>query len=95
MTSALSLHAVLARILQNLDQVGGCEALNRVLAGFVGPDVVPEGGVLKHVFGEADASALIAGGLTTNGAGITPLELHGAADSLQITEGLTAAGGDF
>ena len=37
----------------------------------------------------------IGGGLITHGAGINPLELHGAVDSLQVTEGLTAAGGGF
>lgn len=37
----------------------------------------------------------IAGGLTTHGAGVTPLELHGSVDSLKITEGATAAGGGF
>jgi hypothetical protein len=37
----------------------------------------------------------VAGGLITHGAGITPLELHGTVDSLQITEGLTASGAGF
>jgi len=37
----------------------------------------------------------IAGGLITHGAGVNPLELHGSVDSLQITEGVTAAGGGF
>ena len=37
----------------------------------------------------------IAGGLITHGTGVTPLELHGTVDSLQVTEGLTAAGGGF
>jgi hypothetical protein len=37
----------------------------------------------------------IAGGLNTHCAGVTPLELHGTVDSLQVTEGLTAAGGGF
>jgi hypothetical protein len=32
----------------------------------------------------------IAGGLVTHGAGITPLELHGTVNSLQIAEGLIA-----
>jgi hypothetical protein len=36
---------------------------------------------------------LITGGLITHGVGITPLELHGTVDSLQIAEGLFAAGG--
>jgi hypothetical protein len=35
----------------------------------------------------------IAGGLITHGVGIMPLELNGAVDSLQVTEGLIAAGG--
>jgi hypothetical protein len=37
----------------------------------------------------------IAGGLTTHGTGVTPLELHGSVDSLKITEGASAAGGGF
>jgi hypothetical protein len=37
----------------------------------------------------------IAGGLTTHGAWVTPLKLHGSVDSLKITEGATAAGGGF
>jgi len=37
----------------------------------------------------------IAGGLITHGAGVNPLELHGYVDSLQITEGVSAAGGGF
>jgi hypothetical protein len=35
----------------------------------------------------------IAGGLTTHGAGITPLELHGTVDFLQIAESLIATAG--
>jgi hypothetical protein len=34
----------------------------------------------------------IGGGLITHGTGVNPLELHGTVDSLQVTEGLTAAG---
>jgi hypothetical protein len=37
----------------------------------------------------------VAGGLITHGAGVSPLELHGNVDSLQITEGVAAAGGGF
>ena len=37
----------------------------------------------------------VAGGLITRGAGISPLELHGKIDSLEITDGVTAAGGGF
>jgi hypothetical protein len=37
----------------------------------------------------------IAGGLITHGEGISPLELHGALDSLQVTDGFAAAGGGF
>jgi hypothetical protein len=37
----------------------------------------------------------IAGGLITHGAGIAPLELRGAVDSLQVSEGVMAAGGVF
>ena len=37
----------------------------------------------------------VAGGLVTHGAGVTPLELHGTVDSLQVTEGFSAAGGGF
>jgi hypothetical protein len=33
--------------------------------------------------------------LITHGAGITPLEVHGTVDSLQITENTSAAGGGF
>jgi len=40
-------------------------------------------------------SISIAGGLTTHGAGVTPVELHGTVDSLQIFEGLSASGGSF
>jgi hypothetical protein len=45
--------------------------------------------------GASARSISIAGGLVTHGAGVTPLELHGTVDSLQISEGLTAAGGGF
>lgn len=38
---------------------------------------------------------VIAGGLITHGEGISPLELHGAIDFLQITEGFAASGGGF
>jgi hypothetical protein len=37
----------------------------------------------------------IAGGLITHGEGVSPLELHGAIDSLQIAGGFAAAGGGF
>lgn len=37
----------------------------------------------------------IAGGLTTHGPGINPLELHGSIESLRIGGGLVAAGGGF
>jgi hypothetical protein len=37
----------------------------------------------------------VAGGLITHGKGVSPLELHGAVDSLQVTDGFTAAGGGF
>jgi hypothetical protein len=37
----------------------------------------------------------IAGGLITHGEGVNPLELHGAIDALEISGGLTAAGGGF
>jgi hypothetical protein len=37
----------------------------------------------------------VAGGLITHGKGISPLELHGAVDSLQVADGFTAAGGGF
>jgi hypothetical protein len=37
----------------------------------------------------------IAGGLITHGEGVSPLELHGALDSLQVTDGLAAASGGF
>ena len=38
---------------------------------------------------------VIAGGLITHGDGVNPLELHGAVDSLQVTEGFAAIGGGF
>ena len=37
----------------------------------------------------------IAGGLTTHGPGVNPLEMHGTVDSLTITGGITAAGEGF
>jgi hypothetical protein len=37
----------------------------------------------------------VTGGLITHGGGVDPLELHGQVDSLQITEGVAAAGGGF
>jgi hypothetical protein len=37
----------------------------------------------------------VAGGLITHGSGISPLELHGKVDSLEVTDGLSAAGDGF
>jgi hypothetical protein len=37
----------------------------------------------------------ISGGLKTNGAGVTPIEQHGAVESLRIIGGCVAAGGGF
>jgi hypothetical protein len=37
----------------------------------------------------------VAGGLITHGAGISPVELPGRIDSLEITDGVSAAGGGF
>jgi hypothetical protein len=37
----------------------------------------------------------IAGGLITHGKGISPMELHGVVDTLQVVDGFTAAGGGF
>lgn len=37
----------------------------------------------------------VAGGLTTHGQGVDPLELRGTVGALNITEGLSAAGGGF
>jgi hypothetical protein len=37
----------------------------------------------------------IAGGLTTHGAGIDPLELHSTIESLLVSDGFRAAGGSF
>jgi hypothetical protein len=37
----------------------------------------------------------IAGGLITHGEGVSPLELHGALESLRVTDGFAAAGGGF
>ena len=45
--------------------------------------------------GGAARKIAIAGGLTTHGAGVNPLELHGQVDSLQVTEGVIAAGRGF
>ena len=44
--------------------------------------------------GSAD-SVEVRGGLTTHGAGVVPLELHGAIEALSVVGGLVAAGGDF
>jgi hypothetical protein len=65
------------------------------------------GSLVKGVVAKIPATALsikpggsarkieIAGGLTTHGAGVTPLELHSSVDSLKITVGATAADGGF
>jgi hypothetical protein len=45
--------------------------------------------------GGSARKVVIAGGLVTHGEGVNPLELHGAIDSLQITEGFAAVGGGF
>jgi hypothetical protein len=37
----------------------------------------------------------ISGGIKTNGAGVAPIEQHGAIDSLRVTGGFVAAGGGF
>ena len=37
----------------------------------------------------------IGGGVKTNGAGVAPIEQHGAIDSLRVTGGFVAAGGGF
>jgi hypothetical protein len=37
----------------------------------------------------------VTGGVITHGAGINPLELHGAVDTLQISKGFAAVGGGF
>jgi hypothetical protein len=37
----------------------------------------------------------ISGGIKTNGAGVSPIEQHGAIESLRITGGFVAAGGGF
>ena len=37
----------------------------------------------------------IAGGVKTNGAGVAPIEQHGAIDSLRVSGGFVAAGGGF
>ncbi|MGH6643871.1 MAG: hypothetical protein ACRED3_14365 [Bradyrhizobium sp.] len=37
----------------------------------------------------------IAGGVKTNGAGVAPIEQHGAIDSLRVTGGFAAVGGGF
>jgi hypothetical protein len=37
----------------------------------------------------------IVGGLATHGRGIEPIEMHGAIETLRITDGFAAAGGGF
>ncbi|MEO6839809.1 MAG: hypothetical protein ABI192_03495 [Bradyrhizobium sp.] len=37
----------------------------------------------------------IAGGVKTNDADVSPIEQHGAIDSLRVTGGFVAAGGGF
>jgi hypothetical protein len=37
----------------------------------------------------------VAGGAITHGNGVAPLELHGAIETLRVTDGLVAAGGGF
>jgi hypothetical protein len=37
----------------------------------------------------------IAGGLNTHGDGVGPLELNGAIESFQVTDGFAVAGGGF
>jgi hypothetical protein len=37
----------------------------------------------------------ISGGIRTNGAGVSPIEQHGAIESLRVSGGFTAAGGGF
>jgi hypothetical protein len=37
----------------------------------------------------------VAGGLTTHGKGIEPLELHGNIDTFSVSGGFVAAGGGF
>jgi hypothetical protein len=37
----------------------------------------------------------ISGGVKTNGAGVSPIEQHGAIDSLRVNGGFVAAGGGF
>ncbi|MGO4263918.1 hypothetical protein, partial [Lysobacter sp. TAB13] len=37
----------------------------------------------------------ITGGIKTNGAGVAPIEQHGAIDSLRVAGGFTAVGGGF
>jgi hypothetical protein len=45
--------------------------------------------------GGSARAIVVAGGLITHGQGVSPLELQGAVDSLQVVDGLTAAGGGF
>ena len=37
----------------------------------------------------------ISGGIKTNGAGVSPIEQHGAIDKLHVSGGFAAAGGGF
>jgi hypothetical protein len=48
---------------------------------------IKPGGLAKKI--------VVAGGLITHGEGVNPLEVHGAVDSLQITEVFAAVGGGF
>jgi len=48
---------------------------------------------LSVKLGGSARKVVVAGGLTTHGEAVDPLELHGMIDSLQITEGLAALGG--
>jgi hypothetical protein len=45
--------------------------------------------------GGSARSISVAGGLVTHGAGVTPLELHGSIERLEITDGFTAGGSEL
>ena len=50
--------------------------------------------LVKGVGGSA-RKIVITCGMIAHGEGVNPLELHGAVDSLEITEGFAAIGGGF
>lgn len=50
---------------------------------------------LEYQAGGTAREIEVAGGVKTNGAGVAPIEQHGAINSLRVTGGFVAAGGGF